>query len=103
VRKAQLGIAGVVLLAVGVAIGLFVGTRAGGAGRPGARSEQAGAPGRAGEGAPRITPDATRFRAGHPELLAPAPLWEEWKYPDSRVHTSANAGKSGIPGSRPAA
>ena len=37
------------------------------------------------------------FRAADPELLAEPPPWQEWQYPDSRVHNSStgSGGKLG--------
>jgi hypothetical protein len=79
-RKTLLVSAGILLLTVGVGIGWFTGTRSNGA-----ASSLVGAGGNAQPG--------TRYRAGDPELLAPPPSWEEWKYPGSRVHKAGNAGR----------
>src|SRR5262245_32310742 len=74
-RKALIGCDGILLLDVGVGIGWSAGTRS------------------SGDPAPDATAPGTRYRLGDPELLAPPPSWEEWKYPDSRVHTAGNAGR----------
>lgn len=89
-RKVILGSAGVLLLALGVVLGWFAGTRSSGAARP-----VGGADGNAQSGNPVPDPIApgTRYRAGDPELLAPAPSWQEWKYPNSQVHKAGNAGR----------
>jgi hypothetical protein len=88
-RKALLGCAGILLLAVGVGIGWFASTRSCGA------PPLAGGGGNAqpGNPVPQATAPGTRYRAGDPDLLAPPPSWEEWKYPDSRVHKAGNAGR----------
>jgi hypothetical protein len=79
-RKATLGSAGILLLAVGVVIGWFAGTRGNGAASPVAGADGSVQPENPG---PDATAPGTRYRAGDPELLAPPPSWEEWKYPDS--------------------
>jgi hypothetical protein len=66
-QKMTLVAVGLVLLAAGGAIGWFAANR----------DELA-----------RSGP-TFHYRAGSPDLLAPAPAWEEWKYPGSRVHNSS--------------
>jgi len=75
-RKALLAIAGMLLLAAGMAIGWLAAKR-------GAKAAE-----------PTTTPGKPVFyyRAGDKDLLVPAPSWEEWKYPASRVDNSSTGG-----------
>jgi hypothetical protein len=75
-RKALLVITGILLFGAGGAIGWFAATRYAPTLDQGARPGE---------------PDFY-YRAGDQTLLAPAPPWEEWKYPGSRVHNSAVGG-----------
>jgi hypothetical protein len=92
-RKAILGSVGVILLTVGVVIGWFAGAQSRSAARPVAGADGSASPENP---VPDSTAPGTRYRAGDPGLLAPAPSWEEWKYPDSRVHKAGNAGKASV-------
>jgi hypothetical protein len=81
-RKAILTLASILLLAAGGGIGWF-------AAKQGADT-QGGQPGSpAGEHGAAPGKPVVHFRAGDPELLAPMPSWEEWKYPGSRVSNSS--------------
>ena len=79
-RKALLAIAGVLLLAAGGAIGWFA------AKRSPTTAEQGTTPGK----------PVVYYRAGGKDLLAPAPSWEEWKYPESRALSSSTGGGSKV-------
>jgi len=80
-RNVLLGSAGVLLMALSAVVGWFAGTRSSGAAQSGNPATDPTAPG-------------TRYRVGDPELFAPPPSWEEWKYPKSQVHKADNAGRS---------
>jgi hypothetical protein len=75
----MLTIVGLLLLGAGVAIGWFAAK---------------GSANTAGQGTPGLP--VISFRAGDKDLLAPAPSWEEWKYPQSRVHNSSTGDRSKI-------
>jgi hypothetical protein len=76
----MLAIAGILLLGAGGAIGWFA------AKRDTNTTEQ---------GTPTAKP-VVYYRAGDKDLLAPAPSWEEWKYPKSRVHYSSTGAGFGV-------
>jgi hypothetical protein len=92
-RKAVLGSAAILLLAIGVGIGWLAGARSRDAAPPVAGAEGKAQPKNP---APAATAPGTRYRVGDPGVFAPPPSWEEWKYPDSRVHQAKNAGPSFI-------
>jgi hypothetical protein len=75
-RKALLAIGGILVLAVGVAIGWFAAKHSANA------VEQTKSPGK----------PAFYYRAGDKDLLVPPPSWEEWKYPESRMDNSSTGG-----------
>jgi hypothetical protein len=81
----MLAIAGILLLGVGGAVGWFAakrGTNTSEHGTPPTKTEQ---------GTPPEKP-VIYYRAGDKDLVAPAPSWKEWKYPESRVHNSSTGG-----------
>jgi hypothetical protein len=79
-RTGMLATAGLLLLAAGGAIGWFAAKRS---------------TDTAEQGTPPEKP-VVSYRAGDKDLLSPAPPWEEWKYPESRVHNSSTGGGSRV-------
>jgi hypothetical protein len=79
-RKTLLALASILLLGAGGAFGWFA------AKRSATTAEQGTTPGK----------PVVYYRAGDKDLLAPAPSWEEWKYPESRVHNSSTGGGSKV-------
>ncbi len=87
-RKALPVLVAVLLLGAGVAIGWFASTVFSGA-PPSPQSEKP---------APQADKPALSFRIGDPELLTPAPSWETWKYPASKVDSTTGGGSGPFPG-----
>jgi hypothetical protein len=79
-RKAALAIAGILLLGAGGTIGWFAAKRSANT------VAQGTTPG---------TP-VVHYRTGDKDLLVPAPSWEEWKYPEGRVHNSSTGGRAKV-------
>ena len=77
-RKVVIPVAGILLFAAAGAIGWFAAKRT---------------TNTAGQGAAPGKP-VIYYRAGDKDVVAPAPSWEEWKYPDSRVYNSSTGGGS---------
>jgi hypothetical protein len=94
-RKTLLAIAGVLLLAVGWVMGWFAGLRSSSGPVPVPE-----VPAELDHSKPLFGPGSgvsgVRYRAGHQRLLDPAPSWEEWKYPDSRVHGVTKSGETSL-------
>jgi hypothetical protein len=81
----MIAIASILLLGAGGAIGWFAakrGTNTTEQGTPPAKAEQSTPPAK----------PVVSYHAGDKDLLVPAPSWEEWKYPESRVHYSSTGG-----------
>jgi hypothetical protein len=82
-RKLWPLLAAVLSLGVGIAIGFFAANRSAGTESGTKPSTESGEP-------------PISFRVGDPEvLLAAAPAWDTWKYPDSKVESSTTGGGSG--------
>jgi hypothetical protein len=78
-QKVAFILAGILLLGVGIAIGWFA-------------AQRTYAPtGSSASGKP-----ALYFRPSDPEILAPPPPWETWKYPSSKVDNSGTGGHHSV-------
>lgn len=75
-RKVVLPVVGILLLGGGVAIGWFAARRWEAAPHPGDTT----------------TKPVFTYRAADPEVFAEPPPWQQWEYPDSRVHASGTGG-----------